>query len=398
MDTGVSEAFTSRFGAAPTHVVRAPGRVNLIGEHIDYHHLPVLPMAIDREIRLFFRRREDGVVRAVTWEEGMADASFELGRDVPHARPGDWSNYLRAAARALARGHGAEVGVDLLADSTLPVAAGLSSSSALVVGTGLALARANDLQVDRVAFAEQMADAERYTGTHGGGMDQAVCLLAQAGHALYLEFQPVAARPISLPPDLRFIVAHSLEGAEKSGRAQAAYNERRKTGEAARVSVASALGLPSQTGFGGLIEVGEEVLRAASDVLSGVTSRYFRHVVTEARRVGEAVAAIESSDMTRLGVILDESHESLRSDYRVSTPALDRLVTIAREAGALGARLTGAGFGGSMIALVDAEEGPSLRGAIARDFYHPRGIADPETAGHLLEVRASEGASVHALA
>jgi len=390
--TGMIEAFTGQFGAPPTHLVRAPGRVNLIGEHIDYHQLPVLPMAIDREIRLLVRPRDDAVVCAMTLADSLPVVAFELSECIPSADAGDWSNYLRGAAQSLVRKQGATRGLDVLVDSTLPMAAGMSSSSALAVGAGLAIAGINGFEIDRRMFAIQMAEAERYSGTQGGGMDQAVCLLAEPGCALYVDFQPLEVRPIPLPSGLQIIVAHSLKSAQKSGPARAAYNELRLTGEHARKSVAKALGLPSGTGYDRLIDVGEAGLHVATKNLSGPALCCFRHVITEALRVTAAVSALENSELSVLGKLLDASHESLRSDLQVSTPELDELVTLARGAGALGARLTGAGFGGAMIALAPSEQAETIRQVLARRFYHPRGISEPEKAGFLGDVTASRGA------
>jgi len=397
VESALIEAFTALFGAAPTHVVRAPGRVNLIGEHIDYHDLPVLPMAIDREIRLLFRRRDDGGVRAMTLADDLPGAAFELREKISVGESGDWSNYIRGVAQSMVREQDVTSGIDLLVDSTLPVAAGLSSSSALSVGAGLAIACANKVDIDRVSFAGQMAEAEHFTGTHGGGMDQAVCLLAESQHALYLDFHPLRARPVLLPPGLKIIVAHSLESAEKSGDVQAAYNERRLVGESARKAVSAALGLLPDTGYRNLVDIGEPALQAATEVLSGHAAGCFRHVFSEAGRVMTAVNALESADLFTLGELVDDSHESLRFDYNVSTTVLDELVTLARNAGALGARLTGAGFGGAIIALAPAEQAATIRSALATGFFHPRGISDPEDAGVLLEVQASGGASVESL-
>lgn len=392
------DAFTRQFGAAPTHIVRAPGRINLIGEHIDYHLLPVLPMAIDREIRLLFRPRDDGTVRAVTLADDLSSTVFAISEAITPAAVGDWSNYVRGAVQSLVLEQDARQGIDLLVSADLPIAAGLSSSSALVVGAGLAIASANGIRIDRLMFAGQMADAERYTGTQGGGMDQAVCLLAVAGHALYLEFHPfLGARPIPLPPDLKIILAHSLQSAKKSGSSRAAYNERRTMGESARKSVALALGLPADAGYGELVGVGEQGLLVGERILSGSALRTFRHVFTEAVRVGAAASALACSDVVELGVLMDASHDSLRTDLLVSTPELDQLVTLAREAGALGARLTGAGFGGSIIALARSDQAGEICDAIARHYYRPRGILDPQDSSRLLVVRASRSATVSAL-
>jgi galactokinase len=380
---GVHFLTESKF--SPTHVVRAPGRVNLIGEHIDYHHLPVLPIAIDREILLHFRTRPDRLVRACSTAPSTAEVSFELGREIPTGPPGDWSNYLRAAAQSLVRSHGVDRGMEV---------AGLSSSSALVVATGLALAEVGGVRIAREDLASQMAEAERYTGTRGGGMDQATCLLAREGHALHLRFAPLRARPIPVPAHARLIVAHSLERAEKSGAAQEAYNTRRRVGEDARETVARKLGLAADTPYRVLAEDPARALDASAAVLEGSSRAYFRHVLTEADRVDRAVEALEARDVDVLGALMNASHESLRVDYEVSTPGLDELVEIAREAGASGARLTGAGFGGAIVAIAQPDAVDTVLGALRTRFYVRRDIPDPDARGLLLTVRPSAAAAV----
>ena len=243
-----SGLFEDRFGlSAPAFVVHAPGRVNLIGEHIDYSLLPVLPMAIQLRTTMTVRPREDHSVRLTNAEPSYADVELELSADVePGVRgepgepsgpsglgglselsgSGDWSDYARGVAQALVRDYGMTVGADIAVESDLPIAAGLSSSSALSCGVALALLAVNGRDVDLVELADVVARAERYTGTQGGGMDQAVILCALVGHALGVSFAPLHIRPVSMPKDWVFLVAHSGVVAEKSGLAQSTYNAR----------------------------------------------------------------------------------------------------------------------------------------------------------------------------
>ena len=174
MNEDLGRTFSERYRMHPTHLARAPGRVNLIGEHIDYAGLPVFPMALQREVRIVFRPRDDGLVLAATTDESYAPCHFHLGTRIEPYDDGDWGNYLKAAAQGMALAYGLERGFDAVIDSTVPVAGGLSSSSALVIATALAVAGSNDLEPDPIELATLMAEAEQYVGTRGGGMDQAI--------------------------------------------------------------------------------------------------------------------------------------------------------------------------------------------------------------------------------
>lgn len=378
-------------------LVRAPGRVNLIGEHIDYNGLPVFPMAIQRHVALLCRRRDDALVRIASIGAGLGEREFVVATDIPPYPTGDWGNYVKAVAQALARHYGALLGFDAVLGSSIPVAAGLSSSSALVIAVALALLHVNDRPVAIVALAEQMARAERYTGTQGGGMDQAICLGARAGTATRVDFRPLrlAARPV--PPGWRFVVASSLVPAEKSGAAQARYNERTQECAAALAAVTARLGL-SGHGYRELLRSRsrDQLLAVGDAVLAEPVRRRFRHVVTEAHRVTQAEDALMAGDLVTFGRCLSASHASLRDDYQVSIPALDELVSIAEEAGAAGARLTGAGIGGCIVAVCHHEALGRLLAALRERFYLPRGVEDAEDR-HYFVAEPSGGARVETL-
>src|ERR1051326_4078096 len=195
------------FDASPARVARAPGRVNLIGEHIDYCGLPVFPMALSRGVRIAFERRANRGTRLVNADARFAPSFFTVDAELPPAPAGDWSNYARAAVQALARRFPDLRGVDALVQSDLPIAAGLSSSSALVVAMALAILHANGVTVAPLELMELLAQGERYVGTAGGGMDQAIILGAQAGCASRIDFNPLRLTPTAVPADWRFIVA-----------------------------------------------------------------------------------------------------------------------------------------------------------------------------------------------
>jgi galactokinase len=329
-----------------TGIVEAPGRVNLIGEHIDYHGLPVLPIALQRRVRLRYRLRADRRIRAVS--ECYGEREFEWTDDLVPVAAGDWENYLRAAARVAraflpddARGIDAEISSDL------PAAAGLASSSALIVAATLGLLRANGHNPAFGELMEVLPDGEQFVGTRGGGMDHAASLGSRAGCASLIGFGPVTIRHVPIPEGWAFLVLNSLIRAEKSGPVREEYNARRNATMTAR----------------------EKIVRA--EPLTPLEGEAYRHVTTEAERVSLAVDAMEDGDAELFGRQMLLSHESLRDRLRVSLPALDGLVETAMEAGALGARLTGAGFGGCVVALAKRAELDKVRDGIARRFCGP---------------------------
>ena len=326
-------------------VVSAPGRVNLIGEHIDYHGLPVLPMALQRAIRVEFRARPDRRIGASS--EGYGRREFEWSDSLQPVAAGDWENYLRAAARAVGGKWGIGNGIDACIHSDLPAAAGLSSSSALIVACTLALLAANRIAAAFRELMEVLPDGEQFVGTRGGGMDHAASLSARPGFATLIEFQPLAVHHIAVPPGWTFLVAHSGVTAEKSGGVRQQYNARRKAG-------ATALSHLGATRYADLLD-GD--VAAMAESLPTVEERdAFLHVTSEALRVRAAVDAMRRTDAPAFGRLLGESHASLRDRLHVSCEALDRLVDTALAAGALGARLTGAGFGGCAVILCRTED------------------------------------------
>jgi galactokinase len=380
---GLRDAFEQRFGAPPTHLSRAPGRVTLIGEHIDYNDLPVLPMALQREVRLVLRPRDDSRVVLHNTAPEFESIEFEVAPRLEPERPGHWGNYVKGPADELARRFAVWRGFDGLVDSDLPVASGLGSSSAVVCAVGLALSRLNEVEVELGGFAEIMADAERYTGTRGGGMDQAVSLDARPGAAARVSFKPLRVRHVSVPEHWRFVIADTGVRAEKSGAVQKAYNLRRDECEMAFSAVRARIerdepGRMPPSGYPELLRTRglDQVLALGEAALGGNLLRRFRHVVTEARRVDEAADYMLGADLASFGTLMDASHGSLRSDYHVSSAELDELVAIAHEGGASGARLTGAGFGGCIVALAGRAEADRVLEALRADYYEPRGMTE----------------------
>lgn len=390
--------------------MRAPGRVNLIGEHTDYSLLPVLPIAIDRAVMVAAAATDDG---RVVIESDAVEGVLELDRSRPVAAAG-WGRYVLGAAHALERtspGAGARV----LVTSDLPLAGGLSSSSALTCGLLAALSGAWGLPIDRAALAPMAAAAERYAGVETGGMDQEVIVHAVAGNALRIDFLPPSRRLVPVPPGLAFVVASSGEAAPKGEDAREAYNERVVGTRVAAALLADLIGLErgevrtlgELTGFAELEFLVEELpdsvtprsaarsLGVLEDSLTSLSHgrvrpdtplavcAFARHVLAEAARVDAAEGALLGGDLKRFGQLLDASHLSLRDNFGCSTPALNLLCKSMRKAGALGARLTGAGFGGYALAACLPEVVPAVVAA-----------AVAATGGPAFEVRSSQGLEV----
>ena len=400
MDRELVGAFRAMYGRDPDRLVRAPGRVNLIGEHVDYAGLPVFPMALQYAVHVAVRPRDDGMIRVATSDPGYEPREFELGPEIEPFAEGDWGNYVKAAAVAAASRYGADRGADLWIRSEVPVAAGLSSSSALVVAVLKSLLDVSEIAADPIELAAVAADAEQYVGTRGGGMDQAISVCASKGCAARIEFDPVRVTPVPVPGDWRFVVADTGVQAHKSGNAKDAYNRRRAAVEESVELVGEKLGLvDGDRTYSRLLSEHDpgELMAVAQQVLDDRLLRRFRHVVTEAGRTRRAEAAMRDDDPETFGELMNGSHESLRTDFEVSGPELDRLVALARGAGALGARLTGAGMGGCIVALCKPEQQDSVLEALRDGYFveQPGDNPPPNLDQRLFVAIPSAGASVN---
>jgi galactokinase len=360
-------AITDRLGGTTgLRWFRAPGRVNLIGDHTDYHDGFVLPLAVDRDCVVAARARDDGrvTVRSVELADEV-DVSAD-GSDEPAAVEPAWGRYVAGVVRALAGAGRAPVGVAAALSSTVPLGSGLSSSAALEVAVALALTDAATFALPATELARACQRGEHLgTGVPSGVMDQLIALLGRAGHAVLIDCRTLGAEPIALPDALTVLVMHSGLPRTLAG---TAYGERRAEGE----RVAARLGV-SALRDASLDEVRDEP-RA-------------RHVVTENQRVLQFADALRAGDATRLGSLLLASHASLRDDYEVSTPELDLAVDLLVEHGAIGARLTGAGFGGCVVALV-----PRARATAVASRTVARYGAETGLDAEALDVQAVDGA------
>jgi galactokinase len=372
-------------------LAEAPGRVNLIGDHTDYNGLPVFPMALQRRIRMRFQARQDGRVRLAS-ADGYPDREFTIGREIEPYPAGDWGNYVKASARILERTYGNLHGMDAETEGDIPPAAGLSSSSALLVASALALLAVNGIDAGFEKLMELLPEAEYYVGTRGGAMDHAVCLGGQAGMALKIDFTPLRVHPTPVPRDWCFLVAHSLVRAEKSSVVKEQFNSRRAACRRALQQLAPGLS------YSDLLRrnTTEELLAEARAMMPEEDARYFRHVITEAARVEQAQQAMRAGDLEQFGKLMTASHASLRDDFKTSHPSVDALVEALLAAGAAGARVTGAGFGGCVVALCRAGEKERVLRGVEAGFYAAR----PERRDfgeYLIEALASQGARVIAL-
>ncbi|MDV3220844.1 galactokinase [Intrasporangium sp.] len=370
---GLVRAFRDAFGREPEGVWSAPGRVNLIGEHTDYNHGLCLPMAIPRRTHVIASAREDRVVRLVS-RQLPGERTVALDRLLDGDR-GGWAAYAVGVLWALEQAGHRVGGLDVLVDGRVPLGAGLSSSAALECAVALAAVdlfalRGFDGDEGRRALARVCVRAENeVAGAPTGGMDQTASLLARPDTVLLLDFDGDHA-PRHVPFDLD---AHDLSVLVLNTRAQHSLDDGRYGNR--REECARAV---DELGVASLRDVGpaqlDEALRRLSDDL---LRRRVRHVVTEVDRVTRTVEALQLDDLAALSGLFEESHASLRDDFEVSCAELDLAVETARAAGALAARMTGGGFGGSAIAVIRTVDTDVISAAVEQAFAD-RGFREPE--------------------
>jgi galactokinase len=361
-------------------IVRAPGRVNLIGEHTDYNEGLVLPAAIDLEVRIAYVPTDDGIVELTAASGGEGDG-FQLA-DIP-GRRGRWIDYVAGVAVAMRREGIPISGFRGVLASNLPVAAGLSSSAALELASAWALAGARPPRVDPLTLARVAQWAENeYVGVACGLMDQFASACGQADRALKLDCRTLEWGPVRLPPGVEIVVCHTGSSRKLDA---SEYNARRADCERA-VAALSAVAPEVRS----LRDVDDRLLSIHRSLLDPVALRRARHVVAESARVVATEHALAGDDLRTLRELFAASHASLRDLFEVSSPELDALVDIAMAThGVIAARMTGAGFGGCTVNLVHAGEAGHLINAIEANYPRRTGRL-PRT----WRVRPADGASL----
>jgi galactokinase len=370
--------------ASTTRVVRAPGRVNLIGEHTDYNEGFVLPMAIDREIVIAAAPSGDRRVELTRLDTGEREG-FELDA-IPAAR-GIWIDYVAGVASVLAEREVPMRGLRGVVASTLPIAVGLSSSAAVEMAAAWALVADDEPPLGPIELARVGQAVENgYIGVNSGLMDQLASVLGKRDAALLIDCRSLEWWPVQLPLEQHCVVA--IESGSPRRLGASAYNERRSECE----SVVQAL-RERNPSVRAMRDVDLDALAAAADVVGPMAARRAEHVIRENRRVLDCVAALERGDLETVGELLASSHASLRDLFEVSSPELDALVDIATGVpGVVGARMTGGGFGGSIVVLAERGAVARLRGSVAQAYRDRTGL---EAAVHVVEPADGAG-RVHA--
>jgi galactokinase len=341
----IRSRYRELYGSEPQFWVRAPGRVNLIGEHTDYNDGFVLPAAIEREVLIALGPQDEGmtVMRSLDYPH---EVEFEL-RDIERAEDDPWGNYVRAVAWAL-QDAGIEIsGFHGVGQGDVPIGSGLSSSAALEVAVALAYQAVSGFEMDGATMAKVCQRAENgFVGVNCGIMDQFVSRLAQKDHALLIDCRSLEYRPVPFPAQgAKIVIADTRK---RRGLVDSEYNARRSECEEA-VRILS----QSLPGIRALRDVTVEQFESLKDRLPETARRRARHVITENERALAATDALTSGDLETFGRLMNASHVSLRDDYEVSCKELDVMAELAWETpGVLGSRMTGAGFGGCTVSLV----------------------------------------------
>ena len=373
-------AFERHYKSPPTALVRAPGRVNLIGEHTDYNDGFVLPLAIDRAVWIALRPAPDGQVRLYSLDFD-AEGSFDLGVEAPRqggVGAGHWIEYVKGVAWALKEAGYPLRGWQGAIAGDVPMGAGLASSAALEMAAARSFAHVGDLPWDPPSMARLGQRAEnRWVGVNCGIMDQMISASGRRDHALLLDCRSLVGELVPLPKGTAVLV---LDTGTRRGLVDSAYNERRAQCEAA----AAFFAVPA------LRDVDADLFAARMGELDDTTRRRARHVVGENARTEAAARVMAAGDARVLGALMDASHASLRDDFEVSSPALDTMVECARSgSGCYGARMTGAGFGGCAVALVEVAQVEAFVAQVEEGYIRASG----ETP-RLYVCRATDGVAV----
>ncbi len=413
-----SQHFKSIYGAVPSHIFRAPGRVNLIGEHTDYNHGYVMPVALDKDVLVFAKPRTDSKITLNNIESTYPETSFDISKSIPKVENNQWGNYARGVAQVLANSSQTQLkGFDALIVSEapfgVPTGAGLSSSSALTVVLLKAFSYLNDYDAPISEMVTLASDAEWYLGTRGGIMDQFISLAGKQNTALFLDCRPDSSdnfqtETVTLDKDYRLLIINSGVKHQNVG---GGYNYRVAACRAGvgllqkhypEITHLRDMETIDWESFSGLLPDISSVteLQAQGIDLTNIPTiepetqlkvkPRCKHVWSENKRVLDAVKAIKDLDMHLLGQLMNRAHVSARDDYEISCPEIEVLITsLNKKEGVLGSRLTGAGWGGCVVALVQKEFIASVSEAVGDDYRNLTGL-EPT----IFPCQASDGASL----
>ena len=356
----VIKAFRDRFGEEPAWITRSPGRVNIIGEHTDYNEGFALPLAIDYQTRVALRPRGDSRVQIAALDKNE-ELEFDLG-DLPRGL-GGWQDYLTGVAWALQEEGYALGGWEGVFAGDVPLGAGLSSSAALELALARAFALASSLDWVPKRMALVCREAEnRWVGVNSGIMDQMISACGKRGSALLIDCRSLETRHVPLPEQIKIVI---LDTATRRGLVESAYNERQAQCEAAACHF----------NVDALRDVSFDQLLDRAGILDLTLYRRAQHVITENQRVLEAVRALEERNPEKVGELMNASHASLRDDFEVSREEIDTMVALAQaQPGCFGARLTGAGFGGCAVALVEEGLEEGFIEEVSRNYLRKTGL------------------------
>ena len=338
MTKGLKETFYHKYNEKPLWIVESPGRVNIIGEHTDYNDGYVLPMAIDRHIRIAFRPRDDDriILESIGFD---SEANFSIADS---NNVGDWSDYVRSISWVLKKNNFELNGWEGVMVSNIPIGAGLSSSASLLLAILKVFSIISKLPWDGLEMARLARQAENeFLELKSGIMDQLICSVGRIGQAMLLDCRDLTCDFVTIPPNVEIIILDTVTRREL---VDSKYNERVKQ----CASAAEYFGLKS------LRDVSTKKFNENKDGLDKLLLKRARHVIFENKRTIEVAESMKNGDVNKIGKLMSESHDSLKNDYEVSSKELDIMVDIAQnEAGCFGARMTGAGFGGCAIALIN---------------------------------------------
>ncbi|MGL5161930.1 MAG: galactokinase [Plesiomonas shigelloides] len=360
----VKNAFKATLGYAPTHIVQAPGRVNLIGEHTDYNDGFVLPCAINYQTVVAAAKRDDNIVRVISVDYGNAQDEFDLTQEIAFQHDKMWANYIRGVVKCLlARGF-QFTGADIAVSGNVPQGAGLSSSAALEVVIGQTFKVLFNLEISQAEIALNGQQAENeFVGCNCGIMDQMISAEGSQQHAMLLDCRSLDTTSVSMPEELAVVIINSNK---KRGLVDSEYNTRREQCEA----VAAIFGVKA------LRDVTLEQFNQKSHELDPLLRKRARHVITENYRTLDAAQALSQHDMQRMGRLMAESHASMRDDFEITVSEIDTLVAMVKEVIGErgGVRMTGGGFGGCVVALVPHDLVASVQAVVDANYEAQTGL------------------------